>query len=101
LAWWYTSIIPALRRLRQEDCKFKAYLYYTAIQGLKVSVGWGWGSVVSQVFSMHKALGSTTKPKRNKTKVSKLVWSVAPVEHLPSMGEALGSTPSTGKRKRN
>jgi hypothetical protein len=26
--WWYTPIIPALRRLRQEDHKFKASLDY-------------------------------------------------------------------------
>jgi hypothetical protein len=24
--WWLMPIIPALRRLRQEDCKFKASL---------------------------------------------------------------------------
>jgi hypothetical protein len=28
---WYTPIIPALRRQRQEDCKFMASLGYLAI----------------------------------------------------------------------
>jgi hypothetical protein len=28
--WWYRSIIPVLRRLRQEDSKFKACLDYIA-----------------------------------------------------------------------
>jgi hypothetical protein len=27
-AWWYTSLIPALGKLRQEDVEFKASLYY-------------------------------------------------------------------------
>jgi hypothetical protein len=28
-AWWYTSVIPAFRRLRQEDCcKFEANMSY-------------------------------------------------------------------------
>jgi hypothetical protein len=27
-AWWYTSVIPTVRRLRQEDYKFKASLGY-------------------------------------------------------------------------
>jgi hypothetical protein len=27
--WWYKSVIPALRRLRQEDPKFEANLGYT------------------------------------------------------------------------
>jgi hypothetical protein len=26
--WWYMLIIPTLRRLRQEDCEFKASLGY-------------------------------------------------------------------------
>jgi hypothetical protein len=26
--WWYTPVIPALRRLRQEDLKFQARLGY-------------------------------------------------------------------------
>jgi hypothetical protein len=26
--WWHISVIPALRRLRQEDCMFKANLGY-------------------------------------------------------------------------
>jgi hypothetical protein len=25
-AWWYTSIIPTVRRLRQEDCEFEISL---------------------------------------------------------------------------
>jgi hypothetical protein len=33
--WWYTYAIPALRRLRQEDLKFKASLGYTARPHLK------------------------------------------------------------------
>jgi hypothetical protein len=33
--WWYTSIIPAVRRLRQEDLEFKASLGYTAKPCLK------------------------------------------------------------------
>jgi hypothetical protein len=28
LAWWYTSVIPALRRLKQEDHEFKTSLGY-------------------------------------------------------------------------
>jgi hypothetical protein len=24
--WWYTPVIPALRKLRQEDCEFEASL---------------------------------------------------------------------------
>jgi hypothetical protein len=27
-AWWYTLVIPALRRLRQEDREFEALLCY-------------------------------------------------------------------------
>jgi hypothetical protein len=27
-AWWYKPVIPALGRLRQEDCKFEASLDY-------------------------------------------------------------------------
>jgi hypothetical protein len=26
--WWYTSVIPALRRQKQEDCEFKDSLGY-------------------------------------------------------------------------
>jgi hypothetical protein len=26
--WWYTPAFPALRRLKQEDCKFKVSLGY-------------------------------------------------------------------------
>lgn len=26
LAWWHTSVIPALRKCRQEDQEFKAFL---------------------------------------------------------------------------
>jgi hypothetical protein len=29
LAWWYTPVIPALRKIRHEDPKFKASLGYT------------------------------------------------------------------------
>jgi hypothetical protein len=29
-AWWYMSVIPALKRLRQEDQRFKAILDYIA-----------------------------------------------------------------------
>jgi hypothetical protein len=32
-AWWYTPVIPKLRRLRQEDSEFKASLGY--IRSLK------------------------------------------------------------------
>jgi hypothetical protein len=28
LVWWYTPVIPALRKLRQEDHKFKVSLGY-------------------------------------------------------------------------
>jgi hypothetical protein len=28
-AWWYTPVIPALRMLKREDCKFKASPGYT------------------------------------------------------------------------
>jgi hypothetical protein len=28
--WWHTSVIPALRRWRQEDCEFEASLGYIA-----------------------------------------------------------------------
>jgi hypothetical protein len=31
LAWWCTAVIPALRKLRQEDCEFKAILDYSNI----------------------------------------------------------------------
>jgi hypothetical protein len=27
-AWWYTSAIPALRRMKQEDCEFAGSLSY-------------------------------------------------------------------------
>jgi ubiquinone/menaquinone biosynthesis C-methylase UbiE len=33
--WWYTSVIPVLGRLKQEDCKFKASLGYTVRVCLK------------------------------------------------------------------
>jgi hypothetical protein len=33
--WWHTPEFPALRRLRQEDSKFKASLGYTAKPCLK------------------------------------------------------------------
>jgi hypothetical protein len=28
--WWYTPVIPALRRLRQEDLEFEASLGYVS-----------------------------------------------------------------------
>jgi hypothetical protein len=28
LEWWYTLVIPALRRQREEDCEFEASLDY-------------------------------------------------------------------------
>jgi hypothetical protein len=34
-AWWHTPIIPALRRLLEEDLKFKASLGYVARPCLK------------------------------------------------------------------
>jgi hypothetical protein len=33
--WWYTPVIPALRRLKQEDYKFKASLGLTLRSYLK------------------------------------------------------------------
>jgi hypothetical protein len=35
LAWWFMPIIPARRKLRQENCEFKASLGYTVITCLK------------------------------------------------------------------
>jgi hypothetical protein len=32
---WYTSVIPALQKLRQEDYKFKASVDYIMKPGLK------------------------------------------------------------------
>lgn len=34
-SWWYASIIPAFRKLRQEDCGFIASLVYKARHYLK------------------------------------------------------------------
>jgi hypothetical protein len=34
-AWWYIPVIPAPRRLRQEDCKFKVSLGYIVRPSLK------------------------------------------------------------------
>jgi hypothetical protein len=34
-AWWYTSVIPALQRLRQEDGEFEAGLRYAARHGFR------------------------------------------------------------------
>lgn len=33
--WWHTRILPALKELKQEDCKFKASLSYMASSHLK------------------------------------------------------------------
>jgi hypothetical protein len=33
--WWHTPVIPALRRLRQEDCKFKVCLGFIVRPHLK------------------------------------------------------------------
>jgi hypothetical protein len=35
VAWWHTLVIPALRRLRQENCEFKSSLGYIARPCLK------------------------------------------------------------------
>jgi hypothetical protein len=35
-AWWHISVILALRRWRQEDCKFKASLGYIVTTCLKI-----------------------------------------------------------------
>lgn len=37
---WYTQVIPALRRLRQEDQEFKAFLENMAPCLKKGSIGW-------------------------------------------------------------
>jgi hypothetical protein len=36
--WWHTAVIPALRRLRKKECKFKAnldYIVYVYIYGME------------------------------------------------------------------
>jgi hypothetical protein len=33
--WWFMPAIPVFRRLKQEDCKFKTSLGYTARPCLK------------------------------------------------------------------
>jgi hypothetical protein len=33
--WWYIPVIPALGKLRQEDCKLEASLYYKVRPCLK------------------------------------------------------------------
>jgi hypothetical protein len=34
-AWWHMPVIPALGRLRQEDCEFEVYLNYIVKPYLK------------------------------------------------------------------
>jgi hypothetical protein len=36
-AWWYTPVIPALRKAQQEDCKFEASLDYIVRPCLKTT----------------------------------------------------------------
>jgi hypothetical protein len=38
--WWYTPIIPALGRLRQEDQKFEGSLGYTERDRVKRYITW-------------------------------------------------------------
>jgi hypothetical protein len=35
--WWCTPVISAIRRLKQEDLKFKDSLYYIPSHGIKIS----------------------------------------------------------------
>jgi hypothetical protein len=35
-AWWFMTVIPALRRLKQKDLKFKASLGYKGRLCLKI-----------------------------------------------------------------
>jgi hypothetical protein len=42
-AWWYTPVIPKLRRLRQEDSEFKASLGYIRSLKKKKKKGTGGG----------------------------------------------------------
>jgi hypothetical protein len=62
-------IIPALRRLRQENCELKANLGYIALsQNTKQikNMWWSCSSVREHLCSVHEALGST--PALHKTK---------------------------------
>jgi hypothetical protein len=47
--WWYTPILPAPVRLKQEDYKFKASLGYKARPCFKNKTKQGWGCDLSSV----------------------------------------------------